>query len=294
MEVTKMKKIFTAFLAIFLLASCTYEPEPITWNSSPYSVKKSYKPEPNVYSADKYSVVSVYDQEINGAICDVSFDFESDKLISVSCTYKSAQNSEDQKALYTDVKSAISLTYGEPQIVDEIRKNETDHTEYRYSEWSDDVTNVQLSYNFRYTDEYNVNLTYYSVRFLEEKELKNQQETQIVQAKGDNGYFNYIKWPLQTPYAFAVEISDYDGDIFSAGKYTFSVSNTKLGEAPIYDIYIKDKKYQKFSELGSADFSVGGANSSPITYDLKKGDYVYVVPYTKLVYEPKGYLEIKQ
>lgn len=293
-----MKKLFSFTLAIFSLfiftnCASNSEPEPITWSSGPYSVQSLYKSKPSVYSYDIYSTLSVSDQEINGATCDVTFDFENNALVSVKCTYKE-YNADDQKNTYSNVKSAVSATFGKPSISDQIRKTDTDYTEYKYTEWSDDVTNVQLSYNLRYTDEYNVDLVYYSQKALQAKEQKKQQETQTVTSVDDNGYLNYVKWTLQTPYTFAVEKSDFEGDVWCAGKYTFVTSNTILGEAPIYDVYIKDREYAKISELGSADFSVGGAKALPIEYALKPGDYVYIVPYTKLVYTPKGYLEIKQ
>ncbi len=294
-----MKKFTSIFLTAFsalLLASCApAEPTPITWNSGTYDVQSNFKPKPSVYEFSSLSTATIFvnNQEINGAVCDICFDFKNNTLISAECTYKE-HNSDDQKATYETVKAAVSSTFGEPSVSDKIRKNETDHTEYKCTEWSDDVTTVQLSYNLRYTDEYNVELIYSSIKALEAEEQKRQQETQTVTSVDDNGYLNYVKWTLQTPYTFAIEKSDFDGDVWCAGKYTFVTSNTSLGEAPIYDVYIKDREYAKISELGSADFSVGGAKASPIEYTLKPGDYVYIVPYTKLVYTPKGYLEIKQ
>lgn len=63
----------------------------------------------------------------------------------------------------------------------------------------------------------------------------------------------------------------------------------------MYDIYIEKSEYDSMSELCEIDYTVGGAGSFPINITLNKGDYVYVVPYSDLLYEPKGYLtfEIK-
>ncbi len=108
----------------------------------------------------------------------------------------------------------------------------------------------------------------------------------------DKGPLTYTSWHSYEVYALAVEVDNYDGDILKSGEYTFSTTNTKLGEAPMYDVYIRDKKYEDYSKLGELDFTVGGAGAFPITRELKKGDYVYIVPYIDLVYSPKGYLEI--
>ena len=117
---------------------------------------------------------------------------------------------------------------------------------------------------------------------LEDEENDTNNETPKYKTSG--------KWDLTTPYEFAVEIDSYSGDKYLAGTYMFRTTNTTLGEAPVYDVYIKKSVYNKISQLGSSDYTVGGAKSFPISITLNKGDYVYIVPYSNLIYTPKGYL----
>lgn len=118
------------------------------------------------------------------------------------------------------------------------------------------------------------------------------ETTEATEATNAMGFLTSTSWALDTSYMFAVEAEEYDGDNLAAGEYIFKTTNTTMGEAPIYDIYIENKELSSISQLSDIDFSVGGAGSYPIRYELKKGDYVYVVPYDDLMYTPKGYLKI--
>lgn len=107
-----------------------------------------------------------------------------------------------------------------------------------------------------------------------------------------SNYKTSITWALQDPYKFAVEVDTYNGDIVSAGTYTFSVTNKNLGEAPLYDVYVETFDSDSLSDLGEPTYSVGGVNSVDVDVELTSGEFVYIIPYD-LVYEPQGMLEIK-
>jgi hypothetical protein len=109
------------------------------------------------------------------------------------------------------------------------------------------------------------------------------------------GYKTEADWALYDEnYMFAVEVSGYEGDIFEAGEYVFEVVSAQSGFEGVYDVYIESETYNSLSELGDSDYTIGGQGGMPIKIDLKAGQYVYVVPYPGLVYEPTGYLSIKK
>ena len=66
------------------------------------------------------------------------------------------------------------------------------------------------------------------------------------------------------------------------------------GKTPLYDIYIRQKdnitKYEL--SLEDPDLTVSGGGVV-IPTELKKGYYVYVMPYQGLIYEPEGGLSIE-
>lgn len=96
-------------------------------------------------------------------------------------------------------------------------------------------------------------------------------------------------WSLEsTTYCFAVEVDSYNGDIYESGTYIFGVTNDKLGEAPMYDIYIENNEVSKY-ELKTPDYTVGGAGDTGTSIYLPKNSYVYIVP-VDMVYSPKGFL----
>ncbi len=116
--------------------------------------------------------------------------------------------------------------------------------------------------------------------------------TGCISSGNSNKYKTKIEWALQDPYCFAVAVDGYSGDVAEAGTWTASVSNKKLGEAPVYDIYIETEELNSIGDLGDVDYTVGGVNSMDIELTLENGQYIYVVP-VSLAYEPKGYLVLK-
>lgn len=111
----------------------------------------------------------------------------------------------------------------------------------------------------------------------------------------ESEYKTEADWALyEQNYMFAVEVPTYAGDIFEAGKYVFEVVAAQEGREGMYDIYIESKEYNSLSELSDADYTVGGIGGAPVTLNLKAGQYVYIVPYKKLVYKPTGYLSIEK
>ena len=127
-------------------------------------------------------------------------------------------------------------------------------------------------------------------------------------SKADNKYLTKTEWAMyDRSYMFAVEVDGFDGDVFQAGTYSFvleggitksATENGGIAKFPmVFDVYIADKEYSSLTEMHQ-DFNIptltiGGISSSTYEYTLNKGQYVYVVPYQDLVYEPSGYLTIK-
>lgn len=110
-----------------------------------------------------------------------------------------------------------------------------------------------------------------------------------------SGFLTSTEWSLyDTNYAFAVEDSNYDGDVLEAGVYTFELIGGTDGKGALFDIYIENDNYSSLSELKEIDYTIGGNHEIQIKQEvtLNAGEYVYIVPYQNLVYEPTGYLSI--
>ena len=100
-------------------------------------------------------------------------------------------------------------------------------------------------------------------------------------------YMTSGEWALtDAPYAFAVEIEDYNGDIYKAGKYSFELIGGRLkagkSQTALFGIYVAEKSYADTIEMAQ-DFSeatlyVGGMMNTSQEFELKKGQYVYVIP----------------
>lgn len=123
-----------------------------------------------------------------------------------------------------------------------------------------------------------------------------QTEVTTATAMVESKYMTSGFWALNdTNYIFAVEADNQGGDVYQAGTYVFDIAKEKPGKAPIYDIYVRQNgdisKYVLLND--DPDFTVGGNGSISVTQELKKGDYVYVMPYSGLVYEPEGELSIE-
>lgn len=111
-------------------------------------------------------------------------------------------------------------------------------------------------------------------------------------------YMTFGKWSLpDTPYAFAIEIDNYDGDIYEAGFYEFTLEkslNDSDNTPQVFDIYKSESYKPKIANLETNDYvgTVGGVDNNSISIFLTKGTYVYVIP-TDVIGHASGYLQIK-
>lgn len=113
-------------------------------------------------------------------------------------------------------------------------------------------------------------------------------------------YMTNGSWALyDSNYIFAIEVGDFNGDIFKNGDYIFELSagsDTSKNTPAIFDIYVSDTLYANEAELTQSmnepTLSIGGMGSSDDKhkYALKKGSYVYIVPFKEMQNEPSGYL----
>lgn len=105
-------------------------------------------------------------------------------------------------------------------------------------------------------------------------------------------YKTSTKWDsISQCYIFAIEDDEFYGDILREGTYSFNVTNNKQGEAPMYHVYIRKESNLTLDHLGDSDFLAGGRAYTPMSYELGKGEYIYIIP-CELSYIPKGYLTI--
>lgn len=124
-----------------------------------------------------------------------------------------------------------------------------------------------------------------------------------------NGYKTSGEWAMyDSNYMFAVEVDGFDGDVFSAGKYKFNLvagrtkpaTGSGLAVAPaIFEVYIGDKVYNSIAEMKQEipepQVTVGGMGSNDIVIEqeLLAGQYVYIIPYGEVAYEPSGYIRFE-
>jgi hypothetical protein len=124
----------------------------------------------------------------------------------------------------------------------------------------------------------------------------------------ENNYMTSGNWAMyDSNYMFAVEVDDFNGDVFKAGKYKFkisaSITKAASGNSPavlpaIFDVYIGDEEYSSIEELKKSisepQLSIGGMGSEglEIEYELVQGQYVYIIPYD-VDYEPSGYIDFE-
>lgn len=123
-----------------------------------------------------------------------------------------------------------------------------------------------------------------------------QSVSQSENSFSNSNYLTETTWAALDNYMFAVEVPEYSGDIFEAGKYLFSATDAKTGEIPIiWDIYVSSEQKSSLSELEETELvgSVGGLEKSTIEYELQSGQYVYVV-YNKTLGTPGGMLKISK
>lgn len=126
-----------------------------------------------------------------------------------------------------------------------------------------------------------------------EKETeKSEEKNNKTKEKNKNKLKENGEWALDSNYMFAIDVNDFNGDNYASGTYTFDITNKQLGEAPMYDIYITNQEFSKAEEViaNGEYYSIGGVNSPEVKIDLNSGNYVYIMPYKDLTYEPNGYL----
>lgn len=121
---------------------------------------------------------------------------------------------------------------------------------------------------------------------------------------GDSGqqntdYLSEATWADTSNYMFAVEVSDFDGDVFQAGTYRFYPDAVNLDDASktpvVWDIYVSDTLYSNADELSDEEYAatVGGTEKDECTLDLQAGNYVYI-NYNQTLGEPTGMLQIEK
>lgn len=133
----------------------------------------------------------------------------------------------------------------------------------------------------------------------ETAQVKEEKKEEIISEKKNDSeqkLMTECEWALQTNYMFAVNTLNFNGDIYEEGTYSFDISNKEFGKAPIYDIYISTEEYTNEAEVQNikTHYEIGGVDGIAVNIKLKSGQYVYVVPYKNLVYEPQGFLKIKK
>ena len=290
-----MKKLLIILLSCLLLSGCAGKNKNLVWGMYESQVRyiKNIPNDNEEITVGDWSWITCDNQEVFGLMGKITYNFDVMQLTDIQFIVNSSTDTSEQKSNYTVLKDNISAEYGEPSL-DEIRESSLDGAEcqYQFTEWGLEKTVIRLSYwidNPKYLD---ITLSFYSYEALKNSETT---ETTTHKATTNARYKTEGKWSLSTPYMFSVENDTYVGDVYCAGEYMFKTTNTTLGEAPMYDIYIEKAEYNSISELGSIDYTVGGGGAFPISITLNKGDYVYIVPYSDLLYEPKGYLtfEIK-
>lgn len=118
-------------------------------------------------------------------------------------------------------------------------------------------------------------------------------------ACGNNsGYKTDEEWGGLSDYMFAVEIDDFDGDVYEAGKYRVYVRGTASKPeytVIVWDIYISENCYTNRSELKESEYvtTIGGNSNVEDIIELKKGQYVYF-NYNEVFGEPTGILCIEK
>ena len=123
-----------------------------------------------------------------------------------------------------------------------------------------------------------------------------------------NGYKTSGEWAMyDSNYMFAVEVDEYNGDVFQAGTYEFKLSAGRSKAASggsqavlpgIFDVYVGNKEYKNIAEMKQdipdPQITVGGMGSNDTTtkYELVAGQYVYIIPF-EMDYQPSGYVSFK-
>lgn len=128
-----------------------------------------------------------------------------------------------------------------------------------------------------------------------ETETQVPQEEQTQETKE---YKTTATWADLNNYMFAVEVDDFDGDIFQAGSYRLYPDAVDLEDSlktPIvWDVYVSNNLYTNSNELSESEYvsSVGGIEMDECELELEKGQYVYI-NYNDVLGEPTGMLQIE-
>ncbi len=128
-------------------------------------------------------------------------------------------------------------------------------------------------------------------------EPDNATETEKVTEIENDDLLTNGEWALYEPYMFGVELSDFDGDNYKSGVYSFTTSGSKneAGKiAAIYDIYVTDVEYASSADTVANEDSIcsaGGLANLECEITLEKGNYVYVIP-TENISGSSGMLSI--
>lgn len=115
--------------------------------------------------------------------------------------------------------------------------------------------------------------------------------------KSGSKYQSKGEWSLyDTNYVFAIEVDDFDGDIYQAGKYDFKLTSADASDAGLFDIYTSTELITDSSDLTENMLVgiVGGMELFTLTMKLETGTYVYVIPYQGAAYEQHGILSINK
>lgn len=96
-------------------------------------------------------------------------------------------------------------------------------------------------------------------------------------------------------YCFAVDVEDFDGDIYKSGNYHFEME-LELNQIPsFYEIYVTDEYYEDITLLTDEHFVnyVGGLQyrDDNVNIELTAGTYVYIIP-VEILYPHSGTLKI--
>ncbi|MER2081251.1 MAG: zinc-ribbon domain-containing protein [Ruminococcus sp.] len=124
------------------------------------------------------------------------------------------------------------------------------------------------------------------------------KKTQPVTEYEDTDRFLTSGVYTDSDFVFAVEVEDFDGDVYSEGTYRFyptDVIESRNYIPTVWDIYVSDKLYSKISDLDKSSLvdTVGGLDQLETTVDLKKGQYVYIV-HTEVLLLPTGILKVEK
>jgi hypothetical protein len=110
-----------------------------------------------------------------------------------------------------------------------------------------------------------------------------------------------VEWAVyEKPLLVAVDVNNYNGDNLEVGRYKAevkSVENRHGVTAEIFDVVVSNKEFSMsdcisiirdaYSESYKSNvkakfshYSIGGMESTPVTINLTKGQYVHIIPNT--------------